>query len=76
MRPNNLAAAQGKLADDRKRLRMLWDNARAEWDDPVSRDFEEKRLVPLEQDTEAAVHAIDELRKVLQQMERALENHE
>lgn len=68
MRPTNITAGAGKLMHDLKALRVRWEQAKLEWDDPVSRDFEAKQLEPLERSVDRALHAIDELQQFLGRM--------
>ena len=72
MRPGNIAAGASKLQQDVKTLRAHWDVAKAEWDDVVSRDFEAKQLVPLEQAVAQAMHGIDDLQQFLGRMIKEL----
>jgi hypothetical protein len=70
MRTTQLAAGAGKLQHDLKNLRAHWDRTGDEWDDAVRREFEEKRLEPVERAVEAAVRALDELQGVFRKMGR------
>ncbi|RUL89335.1 hypothetical protein [Tautonia sociabilis] len=72
MRPGNITAGASKLQHDLKALRAQWDRSREEWDDPVSRDFETKQLVPLEQAVAQALHGIDDLQQFLARMIREI----
>jgi hypothetical protein len=68
MRPSNITAGASKLQHDLKTLRAHWDRSREEWDDPVSRDFEARKLVPLEQSVAHALHGINDLQQFLSRM--------
>jgi hypothetical protein len=68
MRPSNINAGAAKLQHDLKTLRSHWDRSREEWNDPVSRDFEARQLVPLEQAVAQALHGIDDLHQFLSRM--------
>lgn len=68
MRPGNINAGAAKLQNEIKTLRAHWDRSRSEWDDPVSRDFEERQLVPLERAVAQALHGVDELQAFIGRM--------
>jgi len=60
-----MSAHSGRLHHALKHLREQWDIAQESWDDPVSRDFERIHLVPLEQQTKAAITGMEKLSEVL-----------
>jgi hypothetical protein len=53
-----------------KDLRVLWEQTRADWDDPVSQDFEEHYWLPLETQVVAALRAMDRLAPILAKAQR------
>jgi hypothetical protein len=48
-----------------KTLRERWDIAKEKWSDIVSRDFEQKHIVPLEQQTRTAVRGMEKIGEVM-----------
>ena len=61
----SLNAASVELANALKTVRLAWEEVGAVWDDPVRRDFEAQRLVPLVAQVETTLQAIDRLAPVL-----------
>jgi hypothetical protein len=53
------------LADGLKTVATLWEEARAGWDDPVSRAFETNQWLPLKNQVEATLTALDRLAPIL-----------
>ena len=53
-----------------KELLMRWDNAKAKWDDPVSRHLEARYLATLEPKVRNAVSAMEEMDAMLSQARR------
>ncbi|MHB1426040.1 MAG: hypothetical protein ACYC3I_22995 [Gemmataceae bacterium] len=53
------------LADGLKTAGSLWEEARAGWDDPVSRAFEENYWLPLKSQVESTLAALDRLGPIL-----------
>ena len=61
----SLTTASISLADGLKTAGMLWDEARAGWDDPVSQAFEDNYWTPLKTQVEATLGALDRLAPIL-----------
>lgn len=61
----SLDAGRGKLRSAMKELRRNWEDAKGQWNDPVSRHFEETYWQPLEAHLPAALRAIDQLEQAL-----------
>jgi hypothetical protein len=61
----SLTTASISLADGLKTAEMLWEDARAGWDDPVSRNFESKHWLPLKNQVESTLAALDRLAPIL-----------
>ena len=61
----SLNAPAVELTNALKTVRLLWEEARAEWDDAVARDFEARWWAPLEGQVRAVVGAMDRLAPVL-----------
>jgi hypothetical protein len=61
----SLTTASISLADGLKTVGVLWEEARAGWDDPVSRDFETSYWMPLKNQVESTLGALDRLGPVL-----------
>ncbi|MCX7700068.1 MAG: hypothetical protein N2039_04265 [Gemmataceae bacterium] len=64
------ATGRGRLYSSLKDLRLRWEEVRQGWNDPVSRDFEEKLLEPLAAQAQAALRAMDQLSLILHQMQQ------
>ena len=58
---------RGQLTKAMRDLLFRWQETKGAWDDPVSKNIEEKFLVPLEQDLRNALGAMDHMGSVLQQ---------
>ena len=61
----SLTTASIELADGLKTTATLWEEARAGWDDPVSRAFETNHWLPLKTQVEATLSALERLAPVL-----------
>lgn len=61
---------RGQLGKSMKALLNQWSEARGSWNDSVSKNFEEKFLVPMEQDLKDALAAMDHMAVILQQVKR------
>jgi hypothetical protein len=61
----SLNAAAVELTNALKTVRLLWEEARAEWDDSVARDFEARWWAPLDAQVRAVVGAMDRVAPVL-----------
>ncbi len=64
---------RGQLTKAMKSLLLQWNEAKGSWDDSVSRSFEDKFLVPLEQDLKSALGAMDHMSGLLQNIRRDCE---
>ena len=53
-----------------KELHVRWDEARAKWDDPMSRDFEARYLNLLEPRIRTVMTAMEKMEAVLAQVRR------
>jgi len=61
----SLASTRNKVQSAYKELRIRWDKAKAQWDDPRSRAFETDFIEPLEPRVRAATAAMDEMNELL-----------
>jgi hypothetical protein len=61
----SLSSASVSLADGMKTVGTLWEEVRAGWDDPVSRAFENDQWLPLKNQVEATLGAIERLAPIL-----------
>jgi hypothetical protein len=61
----SLTSAAVDLNNALKTVTLAWDEARAVWNDPVSRDFEANQWVPLDSNTRAVIGAMDRLAPIL-----------
>jgi hypothetical protein len=55
----------GQLGKAMKELVLHWQETKAAWDDPVSRDFEQRHLVPLQMDLKMATAAMAQMAQLL-----------
>ncbi len=61
----NLSTGWIELNSALKTMRLRWDEVKTDWNDSVSRDFEESHWEPLEAQVIATLRAIDRLSPVL-----------
>ncbi len=61
----NLHDHKTKLRYSAQKLQLHWEEAKSQWNDAVSRDFEREHLVPLEIPLSSALRAIEALSEVL-----------
>ncbi len=66
----SLSTASISLADGLKTVGVHWDEARAGWDDPVSRDFENDYWIPLQIQVETTLQALERLAPILERARR------
>jgi hypothetical protein len=66
----DLVSGAGKLAETMKTLRLHWDETKEVWHDAASRDFEEKRLEPLEPCVRLTLDAVSRLAETLERAQR------
>ena len=64
---------RGQLAKAMKDLMLKWNEAKMDWDDTVSHQFEKEHLIPLELDLRNATGAMDQMALLLQQIYRDCE---
>jgi len=64
---------RGQLSKAMKELLLRWSEVRMNWDDAVSRGFEDRYLAPLQMDLRNAVAAMDHMAILLQQARRDCE---
>ena len=60
-----MSSGGGRLQHALKRLREHWDETKQQWSDQVSREFEQKHLIPLEQQTTSTVHGMGKIAEVI-----------
>ena len=65
--------AQRKLIEARQTLMAHWNKTRGDWNDAVSRRFEQKYLAELDHKMNIALSAIDQIEQVIQQLNRDCE---
>ncbi|HEX4123261.1 MAG TPA: hypothetical protein VHY37_00935 [Tepidisphaeraceae bacterium] len=61
---------RGQLGKSIKLLLRRWEEAKSDWDDSVSKNFEKTYLLPMELDLRNAVGAMDHMAQVLAQVRR------
>ena len=66
----SLNAGWTELNNSLKDLRVLWEQTKEGWDDPVSRDFEETYWTALETQVVSALRAMDRLGPILAKAQR------
>ena len=64
---------RGQIGKATKDLLSRWNETKMLWSDAVSRQFEEKYLVPLEMDMRTAVNAMDHMSTLLSAIRRECE---
>ena len=64
---------RAKLNEARKDLFVRWNQTKAHWDDPVSREFERTYLDPLEARLRSALGAMNHMAQVMQRLEQDCE---
>jgi len=63
-----LTTGRAQLFTATKTLAEHWDQTKCDWNDPVSREMEEKHLAPLQMQIQDTLRAIDRLAGVLSEM--------
>ena len=66
----SLTTGWTELNNSLKDLRLLWEETKGNWDDPVSREFEEHYWLSLENQVVAALRAMDRLAPILAKAQR------
>lgn len=61
---------RGQLAKAMKDLSQRWLEARGQWNDAQSKQFEEQHLMAIEADLRNAVGAMDQMASLLSQIQR------
>jgi hypothetical protein len=61
----SLTTSSLELANALKAARVVWEEVRSGWKDPVSRHFESNHWQPLANQVEATINALDRLAPVL-----------
>ena len=69
----SLGSSRTRLMGALKELQVRWDRAKSTWDDPQSRDFESRHLVPLEPTIRHAVTAMEKMEAILARARRECE---
>jgi hypothetical protein len=61
----SLASSRNRLSASLKELMARWEQARSQWDDPMSQDFEQQYLALLEPKLRNTLTAMEKLEAVL-----------
>ena len=69
----SLIESKGSMSGAAKELKRCWQNAQAVWNDAQSQEFEQRFIIPLEQDVRSALEALDMMHQVLQKVENDCE---
>lgn len=68
-----LYEAGGQLSKGLRQLLNLWDEVRMGWDDAQAHEFEEKYLVPLQNDLSSAIRAMAHMSTLVEKIRRECE---
>jgi hypothetical protein len=66
----DLSTGTSKLSLALKNLRLQWEETKGHWSDAVARDFEEKQIHVLDQQTLDTLREMDRLAQVMSQARR------
>ena len=69
----SISTGQVRLQDAFKVLKTKWRAAKIEWDDPMSRDFEEQHLAHLDMQVRAAISAMENVAELIRRARRECE---
>jgi hypothetical protein len=61
----SLSSSRNRLSASLKELMACWEQARSQWDDPMSQDFEQQYLALLEPKLRNTLTAMEKLEAVL-----------
>jgi hypothetical protein len=64
MNPGNLTAGAGALRQALQMLRLRWADAKSQWSDSVSQEFEEKYILELDRACQDAIEQMNRLAHV------------
>jgi len=64
---------RGQLGKGIKDLMQQWADTKQSWDDALSKQFEERHLLPMAMDLRNAVSAMDHIAALLQQIRKECE---
>ncbi len=60
----------GRLSKAMKELLMHWEETKQVWDDPASRGFEQRHIIPLQMDLRTATAAMGQMALLLENIRR------
>ena len=60
----------GRIGKAMKELLIQWEETKQVWDDPVSRSFEQRHLIPLQMDLKTATAAMGQMALLLDNIRR------
>lgn len=66
----SLSVGRAKLVGALRDLMLRWEKAKAQWDDPMSRNIEERVLEPLDPKVRAASTAIEKMGEMVARARR------
>ncbi|MFM1935974.1 MAG: hypothetical protein RI990_933 [Planctomycetota bacterium] len=66
----SVAGSRAKLRDAHRSLMVAWEQAKQQWDDPVSQSIERHRLEPMERSVRSTLAALDAINEVLARVRR------
>jgi hypothetical protein len=69
----SVTVGRAKLMGALKDLKLRWDKAKLNWDDPMSADIEKTVIDPLEPQVRATVGAMERINEVLMKARRDCE---
>jgi len=62
--------SEGQLGKAMKELLLHWQETKVVWNDPVSRDFEQRHVVPLQMDLKITTAAMGQMAQLLDRIRR------
>lgn len=74
MRKCDLATGAGRIRHALEHLEMVWNESAAEWNDAVSRNFQEHHLQPIVPRMKLALDAISRMDLLINEAERDCES--
>jgi hypothetical protein len=72
----DLHSSASRLQKSARRLKERWIETKELWDDPVSREFQEKVLEPIDQQVRLALAAIHQMAEVFHDAEQNCEDRD
>jgi hypothetical protein len=74
MRKSDLSSGAGRIRHALEHLETVWNESSAEWNDVVSRSFQERHLEPMVPRLKLALDAISRMTLLIDEVERDCES--